>query len=45
MKCHWTVETLGDLQSTSRDLDPGVRIVKLVYDTNFDEPDAYFDKF
>jgi hypothetical protein len=37
-----SVETLGDLQSTSRGLDPVVKI-KNQYDTNFDAPDAIFD--
>jgi hypothetical protein len=27
VRTYWAVETLGDLQSTSRGLDPGVKII------------------
>jgi hypothetical protein len=37
---YWAAETLGDLQLTSRGLDPGVKYKKS-HDINFDAPDAH----
>jgi hypothetical protein len=41
---YWAVETLGDLHSINRGLDPGLKCKNHTYGSNFDSPDAHFDK-
>jgi hypothetical protein len=42
-RSHRAVETFVDLQSISRGLDPGVKMLNSC-GTHFDAPDAHFDK-